>query len=128
MHDGAANLALAGLEAVNHGRDGAHVVRHGEQNELLVHKVEVADGIRVVVQERAGLEIAQPVLAIVDLFLAEGQVDAVVVLVVDVLERNVVAAHVAKVLLGLLRGRGAQTWPGNELSASVRQLTHPCST
>ncbi len=48
-----ANLALARLETVNKRGNGAHVISHGEQNKLLVDKLAVANGIRVVVKECA---------------------------------------------------------------------------
>ena len=53
VHTISANLALARLETVNKRGNGAHVISHGEQNQLLVDKLAVANGIRVVVKECA---------------------------------------------------------------------------
>ena len=49
------DFALPWLEAVHDGGDGAHVVRQGEEYELLVHKVGVVQAGLAVVQKGAGL-------------------------------------------------------------------------
>ena len=49
------DLALTGLQPVRDGRNRTDVIRHREQDELLVDEVRVADLVRVVVEERPGL-------------------------------------------------------------------------
>ncbi len=103
------NLALARLQAINKRGNRAHVVGHGEQDQLFVHKLAVTNGVGVVVQESAWLELTEPLLTRVDLLLAESQVNALVVLLIDVLEWNLVSVHLGKVLLGFLSSAGTQS-------------------
>ena len=50
------DLALTGLQSVRDRRNGTDVIRHREQDELLVDEVRDRDLVDIVVQEGAGLE------------------------------------------------------------------------
>ncbi len=121
LEAGEEHLALAGLQAVDHRRDRTLVVQVAEQDQLLVDKVRVRDGPRVLLVEvhLGQVELAaplavlhlgrEPVLALLDRLLGEGHHDGVVVALALVLELDPVPEHVGEVLLRLGRGRGAQT-------------------
>ena len=96
------DLALARLQAVEHVGDRALEVRTTEEDELTVHKVVVADLLGGVVQEGAGLEVAEPLLARIDLLLAERELDAVAVRVACMCAHSValIRAAAAACLLG----------------------------
>ena len=73
-------------------------------------EVAVTNGGLGVVEECPGLKATQPLLAVVDLLLAERQLDAVVVVLVDVAEGDAVLGDVREVLFCLLGRAGSQTW------------------
>ena len=53
------DLALTGLQPVRDGRNRTDVIRHREQDELLVDEVGDGDLVHIVVQEGAGLRSRQ---------------------------------------------------------------------
>ena len=53
------DLALTGLQPVRDGRNRTDVIRHREQDELLVDEVGDGDLVDIVVQEGAGLQSRQ---------------------------------------------------------------------
>jgi hypothetical protein len=75
-----------------------------------VHKIMITNGVRIVVQEGTRLQVAEPVFAIINLLLAECKVDALVILMVDIFEGNVVTAHISKILFSLLRSGSTKTY------------------
>lgn len=141
------DLALTGLEAVDDRRNGADVVGHREEDELLVDKVGDGDLRDVVVEEGAALcapigletrrservphlEATQPVLAVVGLLFVKGHVDERAVLGVGGLEGKTMALHSREILFGIGGRAGAQT-----LCIAFRQRWRsrgrsgaPCST
>mmetsp|Transcript_129065 Transcript_129065/g.413561 ORF Transcript_129065/g.413561 Transcript_129065/m.413561 type:complete len:216 (+) Transcript_129065:1571-2218(+) len=104
------DLALSGLEAVHHARDGSHyvVLRKGDQ--LLVDKVGVSDRRLGVIHGVAVLVRIDPVLAIVCTLLVECQIDGVIVCRTRVLEGHPVVFDVLEVFLALSRSGSTQTF------------------
>ena len=72
------DLALAGLEAVDHRRDRAHVVGLAELHEVRVDELRDRHVLLVRVDEGLGVEVSiQPLLAVARTVLTEGQVHGV---------------------------------------------------
>lgn len=114
LEAGEEHLALGGLQAVHQAGDGAHVVRHGKEDELLADEVRHQHAVRLVVHVRARDEAFEPLLAVVGALLGEGeiyQVPAHVACDARVIqgEGQAVAAQVGEVLLGLHASGGAET-------------------
>mmetsp|Transcript_19270 Transcript_19270/g.48231 ORF Transcript_19270/g.48231 Transcript_19270/m.48231 type:complete len:400 (-) Transcript_19270:1310-2509(-) len=65
------HLPLTGLEAVHDAGNGALVVGHGEENELLVDEVGIRQLVAHVVEVRARNKVGEPVLSVADLGLGE---------------------------------------------------------
>lgn len=49
------NFSLAWLEAICNGRDGAYVISHREEDQLLVDEIRIRDLVRVVIEISARL-------------------------------------------------------------------------
>ncbi|KAH9404955.1 hypothetical protein TYRP_000789 [Tyrophagus putrescentiae] len=115
LEAGEDDLSLAGLQAVHQRGNRPLVVHVAEEHQLLVDKVLVGDGAGVLPVEvqlgQAELPAAfallhgagEPLLALLNHLLAEGQLDVVVVVGAAVAKRNSVAREIGKVLLAFCR-------------------------
>jgi hypothetical protein len=110
------NFPLTRLESIGNGRNGTNVVGHREQNQLLVDELRVGNLFQPMVQVSSRLmcglfslahcqektewylELAQPFLALVRLFLAESELDELSIALLRGGEGNHVLLHVAKIV------------------------------
>ena len=125
------NLPLARLKPIHHTRYRPYIIRHREQNQLLIDKVVVRDLVRVVVEERARLELLEPLFTLVRLLLAERELDQLFVAVLGRGEGDHVLLHVAEVVPRVFvfartetLFASVSTW--NTIEARRKAL--PCST
>uniref|UniRef100_A0A182KIH2 Uncharacterized protein n=1 Tax=Anopheles christyi TaxID=43041 RepID=A0A182KIH2_9DIPT len=115
------HLTLTRLQPIQHARDRAHVIGVGEQYQLEIDKVLVADLLRsfrvqVALLQPDRLPMAalfhvrrQPILTLLDRLLREGEQDRIIVPGIIVAEQDPVPFHVLKVLLRFLRRGRTQT-------------------
>ncbi len=120
--DGRTNRPLTRLQTIDQGWNRSLVVHVREEDEFLVDEIVITDGmgsrpIEVVLrQPKIGASPCllhprgEPLFALVDFILIEGEHDATVVLGAGVAEADTVTLHVGEVLLGLLTCGGTQTY------------------
>jgi len=80
------HFALTRLEAISDRGDRPYIVRHGEEDELLIYKVRYRKGIDVMIEESTGLasaesrfsshlELSEPLFSVISLLFVECHVD-----------------------------------------------------
>lgn len=67
------DLSLAGLEAIDDGRDGSVVILIREMDELLIHELFVANDWSIVDHDKIRIIRAQPLFPLLRVLLAEDQ-------------------------------------------------------
>jgi hypothetical protein len=104
------DFPLSGLETVTEARNGSGAISDRELDKLLVDEILVPEGllrmVHIVVDGVGG----EPFLPAISHLLVKSKLDHIIVLLVLILELNQMIANLRKILLGLLRGGGTQTF------------------
>ncbi len=95
------NLSLPRLESINQWTNWSAIVFVGKMNELSVDKFFVPDSWSIIWNWKFGIVIGKPNLAIFNSFLAENQLNTVIVLLIHILKINFVLSQVAEILFSL---------------------------